>query len=368
MKIAFICEFSHPSKCGVWNSVYHVANELKKRGHEIHIFSNNLIKGTSKTSKRQEKVKGITYHRFPITYKLSQNACQWKFKKELIALKPDLIHAHAYRHTYTQKVPKIAKKLKIPCYLTTHAPFLEKGLRSSLLQFAVNLYDSLYSKKVLNSYTKVFPISKWEMPILKKLGLKKSKTILIPNGFPKEFLKIKVKPNKNAIFMGRIAPIKNLETILKSAKELPQVKFTIYGPIENGYKIKSQLKNINIIGQPYDQKEEIKELKKNSIFILPSKREGIPLALTEAMAAGLVCISSNTQGGKELIKHNKNGLLFQINDSDQLTLAIKNALSQKTWKKLSSAGKKAIKERTWEQITKNLENIYKTDKNNPKSF
>ena len=112
MKIAFICEFSHPSKCGVWNSVYHVANELNKKGHEIHIFSNNLIKGTSKISKKQEKVRGITYHRFPITYKLSQNVYQWKFEKELIALKPDIIHAHAYRHTYTQKVPKIAKKLK----------------------------------------------------------------------------------------------------------------------------------------------------------------------------------------------------------------------------------------------------------------
>ncbi len=368
MKIVFVCEFSYPSKCGVWNAVYHTAKELKKKGHEIHIFSNNLIKGTSKKSKKQEKIEGITYHRFPTAYRLSQNAYQWKFEKELIALKPDIIHAHAYRHTYTQKIPKISKKLKIPCYLTTHAPFLEKGLRNPLLQFAVNIYDKIYSKRILNSYTKVFPISKWELPILKKLGLKKSKTILLPNGFPKEFLTVKTKQNNNAIFMGRIAPIKNLETILKSAKELPNINFTIYGPIEKGYKLKSKLKNVKIINKPYTQKEEINELKKNSIFILPSKREGIPLALTEAMGAGLVCISSDTQGGKELINHNKTGLLFQINNSKQLTLAIKKALNKKTWKTLSLTGKKSIKTRTWEQITKKLERIYKSDRKNPKSF
>ena len=360
MKIAFVCEFSYPSKCGVWNSVYYVAKELKKKGHEIHIFSNNLIKGTSKTSTKSEIKEGIVYHRFPVKYKISENAYGWDFEKEIIELKPDVIHAHAYRHVYCQKVPKIAKQLNIPCYLTTHAPFLEKGLRNTLLEFIVRVYDKLYSNKILNSYTHVFAISKWEIPILKKLGLKKFK--FIPNGFPKSFLKINSKFSKNVIFMGRIAPVKNLELILYAAKKLPEVNFTIYGPIEKGYVLKSRLKNVKIINKGYDQKEEIRELKKNSIFVLPSKREGIPLALTEAMAAGLVCISSNTQGGKELITHEKTGLLFKKENSEGLIKSLEKVISsKKEWKKLSINSKNSIKSRTWENISEDLEKIYKSD-------
>jgi len=192
------------------------------------------------------------------------------------------------------------------------------------------------------------------------LGLKKFK--FIPNGFPKSFLKINSKFSKNVIFMGRIAPVKNLELILYAAKKLPEVNFTIYGPIEKGYVLKSRLKNVKIINKGYDQKEEIRELKKNSIFVLPSKREGIPLALMEAMAAGLVCISSNTQGGKELITHEKTGLLFKKENSEGLIKSLEKVISsKKEWKKLSINSKNSIKSRTWENISEDLEKIYKSD-------
>ena len=359
MKIALVCEFSYPSKCGVWNVVHHTAKELKKRGHEIHIFSSNIIKGTSKTSTKFEKKEGVTYHRFPTKFKISENAIFWNFEKELIKIKPDIMHAHAFRHPHSNKVPRIAKKLKVPCYLTTHAPFLERGIRNPILQILTNVYDSLFAKKILNSYTKVFAISRWEQKHLTRLGCKKEKIIFLPNGVSNEFLKIKAKPNKKAIYMGRIAPVKNLETILRAATNLPNIQFTIYGPIEKGYALKSNLKNVKIINKPYNESEEIKELKKNSIFILPSIREGIPLSLLEAMASGLACLSSKTQGGKELIDHKKTGLLFNIGNHKELQKAIIKATDKKLWNNISKKSKESTKNKTWDKIAIKLEKIYK---------
>ncbi|MCT4327725.1 glycosyltransferase [Chryseobacterium indologenes] len=54
----------------------------------------------------------------------------------------------------------------------------------------------------------------------------------------------------------------------------------------------------------------LEELKKSDIFIFPSRYEGFPLALTEAMSVGLPCIGfEKCSGVNELILHLENGLL-----------------------------------------------------------
>jgi len=54
----------------------------------------------------------------------------------------------------------------------------------------------------------------------------------------------------------------------------------------------------------------LEKLKNADIFIFPSKYEGFPLALTEAMSLGLPCLGFDTCSGvNQLITHKKNGLL-----------------------------------------------------------
>jgi len=59
-------------------------------------------------------------------------------------------------------------------------------------------------------------------------------------------------------------------------------------------------------------RDDIPELLAQSdLFILPSRYEGMPIALLEAMASRLPIIASNISGSSDLIKHQKNGLLFE---------------------------------------------------------
>ncbi|MEK6953100.1 MAG: glycosyltransferase, partial [Nanoarchaeota archaeon] len=81
---------------------------------------------------------------------------------------------------------------------------------------------------------------------------------------------------------------------------------------------------INFLGPIFKMDDKIKLFSEHDALVLPSSREAMPQALIEAMAAGLIVISSKTDGGKELIRHGENGYLFEINDSNGLTDLLKN--------------------------------------------
>jgi L-malate glycosyltransferase len=70
------------------------------------------------------------------------------------------------------------------------------------------------------------------------------------------------------------------------------------------------------------------------IFLLTSRSEGFSLALLEAAAAKLPIVASNIPGNNEFIEDGKNGLLFEIDNPNQLTEKIIKLTENKTFAKL----------------------------------
>ena len=72
-------------------------------------------------------------------------------------------------------------------------------------------------------------------------------------------------------------------------------------------------------------RKDISELLASSdIFIFPSYREGLSLALMEAMVSGTMIICSDIRGNRDLIEDRYNGYLFRPNDADRLKLLIES--------------------------------------------
>jgi glycosyltransferase involved in cell wall biosynthesis len=59
-----------------------------------------------------------------------------------------------------------------------------------------------------------------------------------------------------------------------------------------------------------------------AIFVQPSRLEGLPLALQEAMFSGCACIGTNISGNNEIITHEENGLLVSPGNVDDLAHAL----------------------------------------------
>lgn len=354
LKIVFVCIYSYPSICGVWSRVYNLSKMLIKKGHEVHVFSTNIVKEISEKSSENEVCEKIKIHRFNPSLSFGENIKFWNFYKKLKDLNPDIIIAEVYRHPHTNLALRAAKKLQIPVFLTTHAPFVERELRTNFGNLLVNFYDRFYGKRIINKFDKIITITKWELDYLYKLGADKDKIEYIPNGIPEDFFKLKTKKGKGLLFLGRISPIKNLETLIlafsKLSKKYPDLDLKIVGPAEENYKNKligliKKLRlddNIKFFPVVHDLKKEIKIMDNSAIFVLPSFREAMPQTLIEVMARGKIVIASNNKGSSEIIEDNTTGFLFKISDADELAEKIEFCLNNKNEKKLNLIRRNAV--------------------------
>lgn len=378
MRILEITEFS-AGICGVWTRVLSESMEFVRRGHDVTVFSSDIEKGTDKRVCGHETISNVKIRRFKSTGVFwgmpsfaakifSKNPTYFDFKEELIRLKPDIVITHLLHH-HSLKAIMLCKQLNIPCMLVTHAPFNVK--RRFPLNLATWFFDNVSAvsplisgNRALRQFDRVIAITKWETPYLLDRGVKKEKIAYIPNGLPEEFFKQKKSNEKNdVLFLGRIAPIKDIETLIKAVKELPEISFSIVGSAEKQYLerlnciIKAgSLPNVRIYPPIYDLKRKIRLIDEHNVFVLPSKREAMPQALLEAMARGKICISSKTDGAKELIENGKNGFLFNIGDSSALADLIRKNLQGN--RRIESNAVKTAKKYRWKALIKSYIELF----------
>ncbi len=379
MKILEVTAFSS-GFCGLWARVKKESELLIEKGHEVVVFSSNIHRGSGKIefAKEFEKIGKLKVHRFKTKGNFGENTFFWDYEKEAFRFKPDIIICHAYRQYYSTKAVKIAKKLGVPCILVTHAPFLEKKLRGWKLNAMVWFYDNFIGRRILNKYSRIFIITKWETPYLIELDVKKEKIVYMPNGVPEEFFNIKIpkpknKKNKEILFLGRIAPIKDVETLIRAfslvLEKEKSVVINFVGPIEEEYglKIKDLIKKlkldkkINFLGPVFDLKKKMNLIDSSDVFVLSSKREGMPQSLVEVMAREKIVISSDIQAGKEVIEDGNNGYLFKVGNENKLAEKILRGLkNSEENKKIRKNARKAVEKFSWNKLIDEIDEILKS--------
>ncbi len=139
---------------------------------------------------------------------------------------------------------------------------------------------------------------------------------------------------RDLVAMGRLGQEKGFDVLLDAMARLPprfaDVTLRILGEGEARPELEAQAARLGLAGRV-----EMKGLVANPtpylraarIFVLPSRFEGFPNALCEAMALGLPAIASNCMGGPaEIVRDGIDGLLTPPGDADALAAAIAGLL------------------------------------------
>jgi glycosyltransferase involved in cell wall biosynthesis len=143
--------------------------------------------------------------------------------------------------------------------------------------------------------------------------------------------------------VGHAVPVKGWDILVRAfrevAGEFPQAQMVLVGSIANNDErdfaqaIRTLVQEADLAGRIrlVGRRPDIPAcLAAADVFVLPSRSEGQPLGLMEAMASGLPCIAAAVGGIPETITHDANGLLFERENAGQLTDRLRCVLSDAT--------------------------------------
>lgn len=108
--------------------------------------------------------------------------------------------------------------------------------------------------------------------------------------------------------VGRVEFQKNPELFNEIAEMLPNIEFVWIGQGELEKKLTSP--NIKVTGW-MSREEVFKSANQCDVFILPSRWEGLPLALLEAMYMKKACIVSDVVGNRDIVNNGVNGYICE---------------------------------------------------------
>jgi glycosyltransferase involved in cell wall biosynthesis len=157
---------------------------------------------------------------------------------------------------------------------------------------------------------------------------------VIPNGVDLE----KYKPVTRSwepprlLFVGRVVYQKGLDLLLKALAGLPvsSWQLEIIGDGPQLDRLKEQTARLNIedkVNFPgWQSREELpKTYQSCNLFVYPSRHEGMPNAVLEAMASGLPVLATRIAGNEELVSE-ETGLLVPTEDAEALGAALANLI------------------------------------------
>ncbi|MFX1457770.1 MAG: glycosyltransferase family 4 protein [Promethearchaeota archaeon] len=341
------------SEVYTWNK----CRELSKK-HNVVVFTrieDEYQKPYEITDKIEDDLRIIRVNKPGRDYTFRSKYIDFKiadiFRKNLKEIKPDIIHINHLSHLTTQIV-EIIKENEIPIIFTLHdfwmicikgqlirddfslcsGPSIENCIECNTKYFTSELQAKHEIQRWLTSFIKInkkidlfIAPSRFLRDIYIKNGIPEEKIVYMDYGFDKQIINgVKKHPNGKIHFgfLGRIIPAKGVAQLIDAFNKVDHTKseLNIYGKMpSSSIYLKNRCENAGIqFKGGYDYKDISEILSNIDVLVVPSIwYENSPLVIHEAFLARIPVITSNLGGMAELVSHEKNGLLFEpgnVND------------------------------------------------------
>lgn len=211
----------------------------------------------------------------------------------------DLVHLHGLWQYPSFLTRRFQFKHRKPTLVSPHGMLEAWALRNS--SWKKKLILRLFERRMLETAACIHALNENELNDIRNLGLKNPVCIL-PNGVENRNVSLSVHKKKEVVFIGRLHPKKGLINLIKAWSTMPEEirkiwHLRIIGWDDGGHEreLEALVRTMSLeecvsMDGPLFGVEKQKVLDEARLFILPSKSEGLPIAVLEAWESGLPVI------------------------------------------------------------------------------
>lgn len=339
---------------------------LKEMGCEVHVMC-NFQQGNTCDDRRIRKLQQTLQELHVMQYPWDCPRTVWplsncyraymQLKKLIGQVHFAWIHCHSPIGGVLARL--VAHNAGIPVIYTAHGFHFYKGapFKNWLLYYPVEALLSHWTDVLITVNQEDFCFAKQHLcakriSLISGIGID-TKRFAVPaierSVFLKseESLRLKNKENlyrkfripKDAVLLlsvGELNKGKNHQMVISALSKMKRqdVYYLVCGQGRLRSRLRQYAKGLGVadrIRMPGYQDQMVCIYQAADIFVLPSKREGMPVSLMEAMAAGLPCVVSDIRGSRELITQSfadrmrqtpAGGILFSLRHQDELLYAL----------------------------------------------
>jgi glycosyltransferase involved in cell wall biosynthesis len=285
----------------------------------------------------------------------------------------ELVHLHASaRGSFARKVVgiAIARATRVPVVLHVHSgSFFEHGgaqggllakIQGRAVRWALESADGV-----------VALTAGWERSLAGRGRLRRS--TVIPNA-PDLTAVTPARASESdelILFLGHLYRDKGVYELLEAFATLratrPSLRLVLAGEGSEAEALRAQAQRLGLDGAVelpgwVDPSAKVDLLARAACFVLPSYREGLPLALLEAMVVGAPIVATPVGGVPDVVQDGRHALLVPPTDVDALVLAIGRLLDEpRVAERLARAAQeRALAEYTPDALAERVGTLYRT--------
>jgi glycosyltransferase involved in cell wall biosynthesis len=218
----------------------------------------------------------------------------------------------------------VGKALSVPTVLHAHGPYVDmlKG-NSQRMEKMFNMFNSrLCTRMIVTDGNTANYVS--------RISGRGDKISVIPAAVDISVFKTAVKSYSNSFtvgYVGRLSPEKSIETLLVAFRDFKsktnnQSRLVLVGDGESRQSLKQLAINLGIsenVTFAGFQLNVAQFLHGFDVYVLPSRIEGTPISLMEAMATGKAIVCSDIPSLREIVIDGVDGLWFKMGNARELS-------------------------------------------------
>ena len=339
MHILIINSEYPPLGGGAGNASAHIARELEKLGHRVTVITVHF----KDLPRKEENSKHFIVHRIPALRRRQERSDA--LEQALFIISASFWTTKLVRHEKPDAmlaffgVPSgvVALLLKI-IYKIPYIISLRGGDVPGFRPYDFKTYHKLISPLlhiVWKNASAIIANSNGLRELAQAFDLRFDIPI-IPNGVDLEIYKSDQRDFSSPYLLsaGRVVYQKGLDLAMRALAGLKDLKWEwrIAGDGPQLDMLKTLAQELGIDDRVVflgwqSRKELVQQYKKATLFLFPSRHEGMPNAVLEAMASGLPVIATQIAGSEELVVDGKTGILVPSENVEALRTAIHTLLT-----------------------------------------